>query len=416
MQTMEPESKHILLPVLHRKTNVLLQLFLLLSAAGFAYSGDTLGKANDVLLLPKKEKAPKHYIRSEAFFSRYGTGFRPAQGNVMILDQRLGEYSFQHYNVGFYAPLMTRAWFRKDSVSFANFHLLFTLNSNTAVPQFTGLDDHRLFKFGMGLRGIYNTGKNWIWFFDASPYSVGDRYNTRQTREARYASILVASWSRSPEFCVRVGITRTFLFGDRLHLPVVGIRWGRLDKMYISVLFPRQVTAAWVINKNFTVSAYSKPFGGLYRFSNSDSIYINPNVKVLEFGRWELTNGLRVDVNCGNSFSFFVAGGQSLNGRYSFSSPDFNNNNKPFARLGPFYAAKVDPALFLHFGISARFGKAKRIAGDRRLYEVIDMNGQFDPGDNNDGPGNTQIPAKFGEKEKLKYRDVSDLFDTNDLY
>lgn len=413
---MEPEEQHNEPRVQKRKSILFLVLFLLFSAAGFSHSGDSLTPAKDMLLLAKPEKAPKHYIRSEAFFSRYGTGFRPMEGNVQVLDQRLGSYSFQHYNFGFYAPLMTRAWFRNDSVSFANFHLLFTVNGNRAIPQFTGLDDHQLYKFGMGLRGIYNTGKNWIWFFDASPYSVGDKYNVRQTREGRYSSILVGSWSNNPNFCLRFGITRTFLFGDRLHLPVLGLRFGKLDDKYISILFPRQITAAWVLNKTFTVSAFSKPFGGLYRFSNSDSLYVNTNQKVLQFGRWELTNGLRVDVNCGSSFSFFVSGGQSTNGRLAFASPDFKNNDRPFARLGTFYFAKVDPALFLNIGISARFGKAKRIAGDRRLYEVIDMNGTFDPGDNNAGPGNTQIPAKYREKEKIKYRDMADLFDTNDLY
>lgn len=400
------------------KVSRILSMFLLLfPAIVFAGTADSLARDSSARAA-RHGKPPKHYIKSNLFFSRYGTMSRTLEGKDLFLNNRLGNYSFTQYNLGFYTPLMTRSWYRKDSVRLANFHLLFTFNYNVSIPAFSGeANEHKLFKSGIGLRGIYNTGGKWIWFFDASPFSVGDRMDMR-TKQPRYASILVADYVPSADFSLRFGFTRTFLFGNRYHLPMIGMRFGRLDKMYLSIQFPRSVTAAWVVNKNFTLSLYSKPFGGLYRFSNKDTLYINPDVKVLQFGRWELTNGARVDVNMGSNFSMFVSGGISMNNRIFFFSPDFNNNNSSLGVLAPFYRGTVDPTPFLHLGLSVRFGKTKKISGDHRMYEVIDMTNMYDPGDNNDGPGNGQIPAeaKKREMERIKYQDVSDLFDVGDLF
>jgi len=397
----------------------LLCFLLLFPTAAFAFPGDTLRAGGDMPpdTTTKKKRAPKNYIRPTLYFSRYGTGIRDMRGEPKFLDNRLGNYGFVHYNLGFYAPLFTSSWYRKDSISLANFHLLFTFNTNVAHPTFVGLpEQHRLYKTGFGLRAIYNTGKKSIWFFDASPYAVGDRLD-RGTRQPRYASILVWNWTHSPNFSFRLGFTRTFIFGNRLHLPMIGIRFGRLDDKYISLQFPRNITAAWVVNKNVTLSMFSKPFGGLYRFSNKDSLY-PANEPVIQFGRWEITSGFKADFNLGSNFSFFVSSGYSWNNRINFASYKFDKNDKFFGIVRPFYKASVDPGLFSYFGMSLRFGKSKRVAGDYRLYEVIDMNNTFDPGDNNDGPGNGQIPAKAKrrEMERLKYKDVSDLFDVTDLY
>ncbi|TND07497.1 MAG: hypothetical protein FD123_3207 [Bacteroidetes bacterium] len=401
---------------------VVICLLLLFPGGVSAYGGDTLkteaGEQADYLSR-RANKPPKHYIKSCIYFSRYGTSPRDMNGTVPTLNKRLGFYNFTHYNLGFYAPLVTKAWYRKDSVSLANFHLLFTVNANSSLPHFSGqTEQHRLYKFGLGLRAIYNSGKKSIWFFDASPHSVGDKLDKTGTRLPLYSSILVWDYVHSADFSFRLGFTRTFLFGNRLHLPMVGMRFGRLDKRYLSIQFPRSVTAAWVASKNVTLSVYTKPFGGLYRFSNKDSIYIDPDVKVITFGRWELTNGARIDLNAGSNFSMFFAGGISMNSRLTFASPDFDQNSSVFGIIKPFYRASMKPSPFLHVGLSLRFGKTKKLAGDHRLYEVIDMNNMYDAGDNNDGPGNGQIPAtaKQRELERMKYHDVSDLFDVGDLY
>lgn len=399
-------------------------LLLLLPAAGFAFPGDTLQRAKgDALPVElRKKKEPQNYIRPELYFSRYSTGVRettPLKGTPVLLDKMLGDYGFQHYNFGFYAPLLTRSWYRKDSVSLANFHLLATVNANSAQPIFSGIENqHKLYKFGVGLRMIYNTGKQSILFLDMSPYSVGDKFDKTTTRQGRYASIFAWSWTaKSKDFALRLGVTRTYIFGNRYVLPMLGFRFGELDKCYLSIQLPRSITAAWVVNKNLTLSMYTKPFGGLYRFSNKDSIYLG-NDKVLQFGRWELTSGFRADVNLGHDFSFFAAGGVSGNNRVMLSAPSFGNNNSSLSTLAPFYRAKVANAPFLDIGLSVRFGRSKKIAGNSNIYEVIDMNGSFDPGDNNAGPGNTQIPAKAAkrEMEQVKYKDVSDLFNMSDLY
>lgn len=80
---------------------------------------------------------------------------------------------------------------------------------------------------------------------------------------------------------------------------------------------------------------------------------------------------------------------------------------------------RVKDGLFFNFGIMLRLGKSKRIENNILMYDVFDINNSFDPGDNNIYLPNSDIPVKTGEEfhpGNLQYKDLQDLFDTNDLY
>jgi hypothetical protein len=74
--------------------------------------------------------------------------------------------------------------------------------------------------------------------------------------------------------------------------------------------------------------------------------------------------------------------------------------------------------MFVNFGITWRFGKAKKSNGNYLMYDIMDLNNTMDPGDNNSGPGNNDIRngTEKDEMKKVQYKDVSDLIDDTDLY
>jgi hypothetical protein len=293
-----------------------------------------------------------------------------------------------------------------------------TVNALAEHPQFSGLDkQHKLYKTGIGLRAIYGFGSQFIIFLDASPYVVGDKFDQQQTQQLRLASSAVFNFMISPRFSMRFGVTKTYLLGNRYYLPMFGIRLGKLDgKFYFNFQFPRIVSFNFQPSPKFSWSLYTKRYGGLYNISNGDSLYPFGD-KMIQFGQTGISNGVRFDFRPGPNFSFFVATGFAVRNHVWLYSRSFNqaNQNKPFAH---FYDGKPDPSLFLNFGITWRFGKAKRSSGNYLMYDIFDLNNTMDPGDNNAGPGNGDIrnSTKEDEMKKVQYKDVLDLIDDTDLY
>src|SRR5438128_1614820 len=119
-------------------------LFLLLGHLSFAMSPDSLKKEN---------KEVKRYIRPCFFGNFYTT--RPTD----IEKKRLnGQYQFRQTSLGFYLPVYTTTWLRKDEVTLSNFHLLLTGNILSAriVSDLSQIEQERnIYKFAFGLRGIY---------------------------------------------------------------------------------------------------------------------------------------------------------------------------------------------------------------------------------------------------------------------
>lgn len=403
----------------------LLSWLILILPASALYAG-----ANDSLL-PKsflrdaKLRTVRNYIRPCLYLNIYGTGSReiqtarPVTPQTQLLNARLGDYKFVTTNIGFYTPLYTRTKISgRDSTDVNTFHLLMTINLLSDQPRFSELEkQHKLYKAGIGVRLIYGFGSKYVLFVDASPYVTGDKYDKQQTQQLRFASSAVFNAMISPSFSLRVGLTRTFLFGNRYYLPMFGFRIGKLDsKFYFSFQFPRAISFNFQPTPKFSFSIYSKSYGGLYNISNSDSLYPFGD-SVIQFGHTGISNGIRFDFRPGPNFSFFVASGFAVRNHILLYSHSYNNQNqnKPFAH---FYHGKPDPALFLNFGITWRFGQAKKSSGNYLMYDIFDLNNTMDPGDNNSGPGNGDIrnSTKEEEMKKVQYKDVEDLIDEADLY
>ncbi len=385
----------------------------LLPAFVFATELDSLRKAG-------KQREIRNYIRPTLSFSFFSTGARDVKGNIPILTDRLGQYKFMQSSLSFYTPLYTRTRFvGADSTNVNTFHLLFTLNALTDRPEFSGLEkQHKLYKFGVGIRTIWTFNSKFIMFADVSPFATGDKYNEQATSRLRLGATVVFNYMVSPKFSFRVGVTKNFLLGNKFYMPMVGIRIGKLDsKCYFQFQFPRHTSLTIQPSPKFTINIYSRAYGGLYNLSNEDSLYLGSD-SVIQFGHFGVANGIRFDFRPGPNFNFFLSGGLAVRNYMWLYSYSHNRPNDQ-ASLGPFYKARPDPTIFLQAGITIRFGKAKRSAGNYLMYDVFDLNNTMDPGDNNNNPGNGDITPEMKKKkemEKVQYKDVEDLVDEADLY
>jgi hypothetical protein len=218
-----------------------------------------------------KIKLPKHYFNTVIVLDGYRKPNQEFKDTLHYISRRLKSYGVRQFNMSFHVPLATLEKMNADS-SIRNTHLLLTGNFVSLRPVFDGLEQHNLVKLGIGMRFIYNTGKKGVWFIDASPFVTRDvSYPSKPYY--RFASTIVYSHNVTDKFNWRLGATKSFLWGNRLYLPFVGIRIGRLDKINLSIQFPRSVNLNVPLGYKVIFSLYSRPQGGMYNFSNRDSLY-----------------------------------------------------------------------------------------------------------------------------------------------
>ncbi|MES2134464.1 MAG: hypothetical protein V4506_19110 [Bacteroidota bacterium] len=358
----------------------------------------------------KVMKPARHYFKTTIYTDFYGTGKRDLSGKNFV-SNKLKTYQLNQFTLGFNAPVFTQDFYKKDSTKISNLHLLLTGSYASVSPDFEGVKTkHRLSKTSVGIRVIYNTGKKSIFYVELAPFMTQDN-GYQYTQKYRFANTVLYNCTVSKYFSFRLGYTRSFIFGNRYHLPYIGFRVGRMDGVNFSVQFPRSITFNVPICKYVKTSLYTKPQGGLYSFANVDSIYYLNNDKSINFGRYEFIGGMRVDVYPASCFNFYLSAGFTTQNYIGFYSETFNRRNRGI--YNSFYRENIDKSMYVNFGLVFKFGKVKSIYNNYNLYDAQDLN---NTDADNISNGNPQIPAKQGKVKNVKPSDVQDLIDTQDFY
>ena len=332
---------------------------------------------------------------------------RAFKDTIPPINKRLKSYGIKQFNLSFHIPLYTKDIKETDG-AISNVHLLLTGNYLALKPVFDGLSQHKLVKAGIGLRFIYNTGRKGLWFFEVSPFVTHDvTYPSRPYY--RLASSAIYSYNFSDKLNMRLGVTKSFLWGNRLYLPFIGFRIGRLDKVNLSIQFPRCASLNFPFKSKYIFSVYTKPPGGMFNFSNHDSLYYKKTDATFHFARYEINTGFRFDVRVSTHFNFYMASGISSRNNISFYSERANKGRAGIYSTY-FFTKDIAPSLYFNFGLVFKFGKTKSFYNNRNIYDAIDLNNTM--GQNN---GNAQIPLTPKKKSDYNLKSVQDLVDYNDF-
>jgi hypothetical protein len=378
-------------------------VFLFLQNVGAQTSYDSL-----------KIKNPKHYFQTVIVLDGYRKPNQDLKDTFDFISNRLKSYGIHQFLFSLSTPIYTSEKSTGDSGVVENWHVLLTANYMNLQPQFAGISTHNLVKAGVGMRAIYNSGKKAVWFFEASPFVTKDA-SYPSTAAGRLASTIILSINESADFNWRVGITKSFLWGNRLYLPFIGVRYGRLDKVNISVQFPRSISLNLPVSDEVVFSLYTKPQGGMFNFSNRDSVYYLGNDPVFHFTRYEINTGFRADFRFRQWLDFYLAAGVSTKNTITFYSEKNNASkpNLPYKRF--FYAETLPSTLFFNGGLVIKFGKTRSYYNNKNIYDAIDLNNTIGGGDDNISNGNFQIPIQSKKKSESNLRSVQDLIDYNDF-
>ena len=359
-----------------------------------------------------KIKLPKHYFKTVIILDSYRKADQEFKDTANRLASRLNMYAIKQFNASFYSPIFTKTSELNGITK--NTHVLLTGNFMLLQPVFSGISQHSLIKAGMGLRWIFNSGKKGVWFVDASPFVTKDvTYESKGY--FRLASTFVYSHNVSENFNWRVGVTKSFLWGNKNYWPFIGLRFGKLDKVNFSIQFPRSINLNVPVGPKFYLSMYTRPQGGMFNFSNNDSLYRVGNESTFSYTRYELNTGFRADVRVSNNFNFYVATGISSRNNVTFYSEKANKEKPRLPYRNYFFSKTLGPTLFVNVGLVFKFGKTRSFYQDRNMYDVMDLNNSIDVGDNAGNTGNPQIPITPKAKKDVNLGSIQDLIDYNDF-
>lgn len=361
-----------------------------------------------------KIKLPKHYFNTVIAIDGYRKPNQKFTDTSDFLAKRLKSYGLNQFTLSFYTPLVTDV--EEDTIEHItkSTHILLTGTYMRLKPVFDSLKPHDLVKTGIGLRYIFNSGKKGIWFVDVSPFVTKDRTYASKAYY-RMASTIIYSRNVSDRFSWRIGATKSFMWGNRSYWPFVGLRFGRLDKVNFSIQFPRSVNLNIPVNDKLILSLYTKPQGGMYNYSNHDSLYYLKNDATFSYTRYELNSGFRADVRVGSKFSFYFATGISSKNNITFYSETANKKRPRSPYKTYFFSQNLGPTLFFNLGLVFKFGKTRTFLNDKNMYEVMDLNNTNGVGDNNNSMGNPQIPITPKKIKNSNLNSIQDLIDYNDF-
>lgn len=362
----------------------------------------------------KTVKVPKHYFHKTFYIDSYSLG-KIDLDTLNPIAKKLGTYQARQTTFGFNIPLATKNFYNKDSTRISNLHFLLTGSYNRVNLSLGDMKTHYLVKSSLGFRTMFNNGKKSIFFMEIAPFVTKDIGHPR-ARTYRLATTLLYDCSVSSNFSFRVGVTRTFLWGNRYVLPYIGLRVGRLDKVNFSVQFPRSISFNVPIGKYIRTCLYTKPMGGLYSYANTDSLTIGDSLRndKLFFGRSEFLTGLRIDVLPSRKFNFYISSGFATNNQIAFFPTSKPKND--LSLYSSYYAEKIKSTIFVNFGFVIRFGKTRSFYNSQQMYNAMDLNNSTGVGDNNVRPGNGNIPAPAKKIHKTTPNEVLDLIETQDFY
>ena len=361
-------------------------------------------------------KTPKHYFQTQIYFDAYRKPNQNITDSTSILDDRLKSYGIRQLNLGFCTPIKTNQFISSDSSIYTNTHYLLTGHLLSLRPQFNGIAQHNLVKLGLGLRIIHNTGKKGLWFIDIAPFFTRDVTFRDRNGYLRLANSFIYSYNFSPRFNLRAGLTKSFLWGNRNYLPYIGMRIGKLDGLHFSLQIPKNISLNIPINRNNRISIFTRPQGGMFTFSNKDSLYyFNREADFFNFTRYEILSGLRYDAAFGKVFSMYIALGLSTRNNVTFYSESANANRPRAPYRKYFYMKDFGPTGFINLGMVFKFGKTKSYYNQHNMYEAMDLNNSEGIGNNTPlNPFNIPVHENV-KKSKLNLADVQDLIDANDF-
>lgn len=130
--------------------------------------------------------------------------------------------------------------------------------------------------FGMvnvGISAYTDSICNWFWQagFNAQ-YSTNQNINSRFTKAARYGSLLWGRYNYSRDLGVHLGLLVFTGIMKTNAYPIIGIDYTLYNKWQFNLIFPVNLSVAYLIDQNWSVSVAGRPFVSRQRLGTNQAL------------------------------------------------------------------------------------------------------------------------------------------------
>lgn len=319
-------------------------------------------------------------------------------------------YRFQEFSLSGYTPIYEKKYLKTEKKAFEpTLSLLFTGSLSSSRSFFQFVDTKPVLRVSAGIRALYFSGNKNIWMLSLAPF-ISEESRLLKNSVPRFFGSFLYSRMVNEFVSYRLGLSYSYLFNGGTLLPILGLRVGNYQKVYLNIQIPRDVSLVWNINNKFQVGIFSRVSGGIYRFRIDDEVTRFKDIKgKAVLYRTDLLTGIMLNYSPNSQvyFSFNTGFATRRNINVAFTN-----------ELIPVRGHVIDdgvgtPSLFLNFSVAFYFGKPTYNGGYNQLIEQKALNNSMDVGDFN--LGNNQLTNDMN-KATIKDINKKDLQKLNDQY
>ena len=245
-------------------------------------------------------------------------------------------FRFSQFSIGYKHELYSKINTKSNKLTFNQISVLPSLQIGTASFGDNNLD-RTLINLKLSLLGIFHTSAKNTFLITATSFANEDEY-TLADATLRYAGIFLYNRKVNNKFSYRAGATFTYLFGEPLLLPVLGLRYQTSKKSMLNVNLPYSLN--WKKQTKIPQLFYGfslKPNGGINQYQNKLSVDTTNQTLMLRRRTAILTADLKW-INKKGSFLFQI--GLNLSPKVQFTKQNDNEviNNFKFSGSNSLFA------------------------------------------------------------------------------
>lgn len=270
-----------------------------------------------------------NYLDNNIAFSASTQSISRLNNSNSLLNYKYN-FRFSKFVIAYQHPLYKKITIKNNELKFVQINLMPSLQIGNANFGADNLN-RTIINTKLGLLSIFNTSAKNTFTISVNTFANEDEY-TLPNASYRYSGLLMFNRKINNKFSYRIGLTFTYLFGEPLLLPILGLKYKTSNKSILNVVLPLIINWKKQTKINNLFYGFSlKPNGGINKYQNKLSVDSSNTTLILRRKSIQFTADVRM-VNKTNMVLFQA--GINTNQRILFTNENTNSIVNNFEFMG----------------------------------------------------------------------------------